>query len=518
MPKPEGVEQSALMDVEAGADGSVSRKRPVDKTFRRYDQDQAMLLPPDLRDWVAADHPARWVDDLVEQGLDLSEIYAGYTEARGAPPFDPRLMLKILIYGYSHGVTSSRELERRCTDDVAFRFLTGNTCPDFVAIARFRTRHGAALKGLFTQSLMLCARAGLVSLGKVALDGTKVRADASRHRAMSYQRMVRAEAELAAEVEELLAQARAVDAAQDAAFGTDRRGDELPTELARRQSRLAVIRAARRQLEDEHADRARAAAEARARAAAEANAEAPEQDAKAHQDENDESGPGGGPGPGQDAITAAGDAAAATASVPGKAQRSFTDPDARIMKTSDGSFQYCFNGQVIVDEAHQVVLAGELRQSPADAPALPGMLAVLRESLSQAGIDGLPHTLLADAGYFSADNITAATEAGIDPLIATGRLPHGQEPPPAPRGRIPGHLSPKARMARKLRTKKGKAGYARRKAIVEPVFGQIQVAQHGDRLRLRGKVKADFEWLFHLGCHNFRKLAGSGWNPRMASC
>jgi len=214
---------------------------PVDKTFRRYDQDQPMLLAPDLRDWLPAGHPARWVDDLVEDGLDLSGIYADYTDVRGGPPYDPRLMLKILIYGYSHGITSSRALERRCQDDIAFRFLTAQAAPDFVAISRFRTRHGAALKALFTQSLSLCAQAGLVSLGRVALDGTKVRANASRHRAMSYDRMVRAESELAAEVDALLADAEALDAAEDAAYGTDRRGDELPAELSRREGRLAAI-------------------------------------------------------------------------------------------------------------------------------------------------------------------------------------------------------------------------------------------------------------------------------------
>jgi len=217
-----------------------------------------MLLAPDLRDWLAADHPARWVDDLVEHGLDLSAVYADYTEVRGAPPYEPRLKLKILIYGYSHGVTSSRALERRCHDDIAFRFLTAQAAPDFVAISRFRARHGAALKALFTQSLTLCAQAGLVSLGRVALDGTKVRAAASRHRAMSYDRMVRAESELAGEVEALLAEAQRLDTAEDAAYGPDRRGGELPVELTRREGRLAAIRAAKAALEAEHAAKARA--------------------------------------------------------------------------------------------------------------------------------------------------------------------------------------------------------------------------------------------------------------------
>jgi len=442
-----------------------------------------MLLAPDLRDWLAPDHPARWIDDLVEHGLDLSAIYADYTEVRGAPPYDPRLMLKILVYGYSHGVTSSRALERRCQDDIAFRFLTAQAAPDFVAISRFRARHGAALKALFTQSLTLCAQAGLVSLGRVALDGTKVRAAASRHRAMSYDRMVRAESELAGEVDGLLAEAERLDAAEDAAYGPDRRGDELPAELARREGRLAAIRAAKAALEAEAAAKARAEAEAAA--------------AKQGRD------------PGQ--VTQAGDAAEAAAVVPDRAQRSFTDPDARIMKTSDGSFHYCFNGQAVVDEKSQVVLAASLRQSGADCPALPDMLTELGESLTAAGIDGTPEMLLADAGYFSADNVQAATDAGIDPLLATGRLKHGEKPPAAPRGPIPKDLTPKARMSRKLRTKKGKADYARRKAIVEPVFGQVNVAQGGHQLRLRGQVKADFEWTFHLACHNFRKLAGSGW-------
>jgi len=479
------VEQSVLIDVGPLLSCSVGPRTPVDKTFRGYDQDQPLLLPPDLRDWLPVGHPAWMVDDLVEHGLELSAVYADYTEVRGAPPYDPRLMLKILIYGYSHGITSSRALERRCQDDIAFRFLTAQAAPDFVAIARFRTRHGAALKAMFTQSLALCAKAGLVSLGRVALDGTKLRASASRHRAMSYDRMVRAEAELAVEVEQLLADAARIDEAEDAAYGADRRGDDLPAELTRRQDRLAVIGKARAALEAEHAAAARGKAEH----------DAVERGADEQQ------------------VIAAGDQAEQDAVVPDKAQRSFTDPDARIMKTSDGSFHYCYNAQAIVDERSQVVLAGALRQSGADCPALLDMLTELLSSLSAAGIDGLPRTLLADAGYFSADNIAATLAAGIDPLIATGRLKHGQQPPPAPRGRIPSGLTPKELMARKLRTKKGKAAYARRKAIVEPVFGQIQVAQNGDQLRLRGTVKADFENTFHLACHNFRKLFAAGWTP-----
>jgi transposase len=272
-----------------------------------------MLLAPDIREWLDAEHPARWVNELVEDVLDLGPILDGYTEVRGAPPYDPRLMMKILIYGYSYGITSSRELERRCRDDVALRFLTAQQAPDFVVISRFRARHGEAFKALFTQSLALCAKAGLVRLGWVALDGSKVQASASRHRAMSYDRMVRAEGELASQVQALLADADEIDAAEDAAYGPDRRGDELPAELARREGRLAAIRKAKAALEDEHRAKAREQAEQAA--------------AKRGADPRD--------------VTEAGDAAEAAAVVPAKAQRSFTDTDARIMKTSDGSFHYC---------------------------------------------------------------------------------------------------------------------------------------------------------------------------------
>ena len=481
--------QSVLMDVDAASAGPVRPKLPVDKTFRRYDQDQPMLLAPDLRDWVAEGHPARWVNDLVEHALDLSVIYDDYTEVRGGPPYDPRLMVKVLIYGYSQGITSSRALERRCHDDVAFGFLTAQQAPDFVAISRFRTRHAEAFKELFTQSLSLCAQAGLVSLGRVALDGSKVRASASRHRAMSYDRMVRAEGELAAEVQALLADAERLDAAEDAAYGPDRRGDELPAELERREGRLAAIGKAKAALEAEHRAKARAQAEQ----AASERGEDPDQ------------------------VSEAGEVAHAAAVVPAKAQRSFTDRDARIMKTSDGSFHYCYNAQTVVDERSQVILVSTLRPSGSDCPALPGMLADLKASLAAAGIAGLPKTLLADAGYFSADNITAVTEAGIDPLIATGRLKHGEKPPQAPRGRIPHGLTPKQRMTRKLRTLKGKADYARRKAIVEPVFGQMKVAQHAGQFRLRGRDKTDGEWALHTFCHNLRKLQGSGWTPGLAT-
>ena len=352
-----------------------------------------------------------------------------------------------------------------------------------MAISRFRSRHLKAFTALFTQALGLCARAGLVSLGNVALDGSKIRASASRHRAMRYDRMVRAEGELAGEVQALLADAERIDAAEDAVHG-DRRGDELPAELARREGRLAAIGKAKADLEAEYAGKARAKAEQDA--------------AKGGVDEAEQ--------------VAAGERAALTSVVPAKAQRSFTDPDARIMKTTDGSFHYCYNAQTVVDEGSQVILSTKLVASGADSPELPMALQDLADSLAKAGIEKWPQTLLADAGYFSESNVAAVTEAGIDPLIATGRQKHGEKSQAAPRGPIPKGLTPKQRMARKLHTKKGRAAYARRKAIVEPVFGQMKVAQDAGKLRLRGLDNAQGEWTLQAFCHNVRKLRNSGFH------
>ena len=240
-------------------------KAPVDKTFRVFAPDQGLLLPPSLDEWLPEDHFARFVADLVDEHLDLSRIHAAFTEGRGGPPYDPRLMVRILVYGYTTGVRSSRAIERKCVDDVPFRWLAAGAAPDYRAIARFRKRHLSALGHLFVQALALCQAAGMSSLGRVALDGTKVRANASKRKAMSYARMTEKEKVLATEVSALLAEAERIDKAEDKAFGKNRRGDELPAELARRQTRLAKIRAAKAALEAEAAEAAREHAERRAR-------------------------------------------------------------------------------------------------------------------------------------------------------------------------------------------------------------------------------------------------------------
>ena len=449
------------------------------KTFRSYDQHQSFLLPPSLDDWLPDGHTARFVSEVVDDMLDLSAIYASYTNTTGAPPLDPRMMLKLIVYSYSIGVTSSREIERRCQTDVAFRWLSANTAPDYRSVSRFRRRHLAALDDLFAQVLVLCANAGLVKLGRVALDGTKLDASASRHTAMSYGRLVKRIPELEAEVAKILAEAEAVDAAEDAEFGEDRRGDELPAELQTREGRLAKMREAKAAIEAEAAERAAAAAADKARSKGKSDAE----------------------------IHDAAEAAADSATPRDKAQRSFTDPDARMMKTNRG-FGYAYNAQAAADEFSQIILAAYVTQAPVDINQLLVMLDRINLALAAAGL-ATPKRTLADAGYCSTANIDAAANTDHDLLVATGRLKHHEQVPDAPRGRIPNNATSRERMARRLRTKPGRADYARRKAIIEPVFGQMKVKQNAGRLRLRGLAGAQGEFTLHALCHNLRKLANA---------
>ena len=472
-------DDDVLFQVAPGAEG-ISRPAaagPVDKTFRAFTPEQDLLLPPSLDEWLPADHLARFVADLVDEHLDLSRIHAAYTNRKGGPPFDPRLMVRILLYGYTTGVRSSRKIEAACTDVVAFRWLAAGQVPDFRSIARFRKRHLSALGHLFVQALLLCQAAGMVSLGRVALDGTKLRANASRRKAMSYARMSEREKILAQEVTDLLGEAEDLDAAEDVAFGKDRRGDELPKELRRRESRLAKIREAKAALEQE----ARARAEERARETAK------------KKDEDDET-------------TKQRVADVRAKAVPrAKAQRNFTDPASRIMKTSDGSFHQCYNGQAVVDAGHQVIIAADVTDCAADVGNL---IPMVEQATSNTG--SAPGQVLADAGYTSEDNLVRAAELtatmGTEFFIAPGRAKHEDPVPVAPRGPIPKNATPKQRMARKLKTKRGRRVYARRKVIVEPVFGQMATLQNGQHLLLRGLEQARSEWSLLAACHNLRKL------------
>ncbi|MGH9110018.1 MAG: IS1182 family transposase [Acidimicrobiales bacterium] len=463
---------------ESASRGGVPAGR--DRTFRPYDPAQCFLLPPSIDDWLDQDHEARFISEVVDELLDLTAIYASYVTFDGAPPYDPAMMLKLLLWGYSCGVTSSREMERRCSTDVAFRFLSANQAPDYRSIARFRRRHLDALDDLFVQVLALCAGAGLVKLGRVALDGTKLRASASRHKAMSYDRLGPRIDDLQSQVDDLLAEAEEVDRAEDEAFGENRRGDELPHELARRETRLAKMRAAKEAIEADAKEKAQARAAAKARKA----------------------------GHSEEEVRQAAEKAAQAATPDKRAQRNFTDPESRMMKTTDG-FHYAYNAQAVVDEEAQVIVATDVTQAAGDVDQLFTMAERMAERLGAAGIDDTPDVVLADAGYCSDDNLEQAKAGDVDMLIATGRLKHDERVADAPRGPIRKDATNRERMARRLRTKAGRANYARRKAIVEPVFGQVKVRQRAGHLRLRGLAGATGEWTLHAICHNLRKLANA---------
>jgi len=372
-------------------------------------------MPPSLDDWLPKDHTARFISEVVDELLDLSVIYASYVEASGAPPYDPTMMLKILLYAYSTGVTSSREMEKRCHIDIAFRWLSANTTPDYRSLARFRRRHEKALGDLFNQVLVLCSEAGLVKLGRVALDGTKLRASASRRKSMSYERLGPRIADLEAQVATILAEAEATDLAEDEAFGVDKRGDEIPEELRRRETRIAKMRQAKEAIEAEAQAKADERAKVRTERTEKVNTNtvaAPDPalqvvtpDPKAQATKRQESK--------AHAVDNARDASAADATktevntdsaVPAtpirpnpKAQRSFTDPDSRMMKTNEG-FQFAYNAQAVVDEGSQVIVATKVTQSAGDVNELIPMIEATTTSLKAAKIKRSPRVYLADAG------------------------------------------------------------------------------------------------------------------------
>ena len=426
----------------------------MSKTYLPYDSDQQLLLPAALQEWLPDDHLAYFISDVVDQ-LDLSDITARYEqERRGGPPYHPRMMVKVLLYGYCIGVASSRRIAQRLHEDIAFRVLAANNTPDFRTISDFRKDHLGALSGLFLQVLAFCQRAGLVKLGHVALDGTKVKANASRHKAMSYRRMKEKEAQLAAEVAELLRRAQEVDDEEDRRYGKDKRGDELPEELAFREGRLEKIR------------EAMAALEAEAQAAAEA-------EGKEH------------PGVPDD-----------------KAQRNFTDAESRIMPAPGGrDFQQAYNCQAVVDHAHQVIVAARATNQSSDKQQAAAMM---QETIDNVG--AVPREVSADAGYYSAKAVDDLQALGVDPFVAPEQTRHGRVVPPAPRGRIPKHLSPRDRMRRKLRTKRGRQRYALRMETVEPVFGQIKAGRGFRQFLMRGLEKVQGEWSLICTGHNLLKL------------
>ena len=455
--------------------------------FQAYDPEQMLLLPPRMRDWLPDDHLALFVLDVVAE-LDLSAMVSRYDGSRGGrPPFSPRMLVGLLVYGYCIGVCSSRKLEQATYEQVAFRVLTADQHPDHDTIAHFRREHLAALAELFVQVLRLCEGAGLVKLGHVALDGTKMKANASKHKAMSYGRMDAKVEELEAQIRELMDQAEQADRAEDERYGKGVRGDELPEELRRREDRLAKIKQAKAVLEAEAKERAQAEQTRRdeMNAAREARGHKPVEHAQPP-DEEPES----------------------------KAQRNFTDSESRIMKDSaTGGWVQGYNAQAAVDEASQIIVAADVTQEANDKRQLEPMVEQVK-----GNTNATPKVLSADNGYYSESNVEYLQREGIDGHIATGRSKHGESPPPPPRGRIPKSATPRERMERKLRTKRGRATYARRKAIVEPVFGQIKACRGIRGFLLRGLDAVRAEWRLICAAGNLLKLFRSGRGGFAATC
>jgi transposase len=472
----------------------------VTKTYRPYEPEQSFLLPPSPREWLPEDHLALFLLDVVKQ-LDLSPIRAYYErELRGFPPHNPRMMVALLLYAYCVGVPSSRRIERRTHEDIAFRVICANTHPDHKCISEFRRIHLSSLAQLFVQVLKLCKRAGLVKLGHVALDGTKVEANASKHKAMSYERMKKEEAELEKKVAELLKAAESTDAQEDGQYGKDRRGDELPKDLQRAQDRLDRIRALKAQLEAEareqaEAERAAATEEAQLAAALTEIENVRAAHADEERSDDDEPPPPAGGGAPEPMPTHQVPVDGQGTPTP-KAQRNFTDADSRIMKTGDGYVQG-YNAQIVVDDAHQIIVAQDVSNQPPDSEHLVPMLDRVVQNCGAT-----PTKMSADNGYLSEANVARASSRGVDVYIAPGRIKHGKDEA-ATTGAD--DTSAKARMKAKLATDEGKAVYSRRKVIVEPAFGQIK--NRGFRhFLLRGVKKVRGEWALITTSHNLLKL------------
>jgi transposase len=482
------------------------------KSYRPYAPTQPYLLPPSPSEWLPEQHLVYFVLDLVAD-LDLGEIERALQtkDHRGERPYSPRLMTALLLYGYAVGVFSSRRLERATYEDVAFRIIAADAHPHFTTINDFRARHREALARLFVQVLRECQAAGLVKLGHIAIDGTKMKANASKHKAMSYERMNQDEERLRAEVEALLAKADATDAAEDAVHGVGHAPQDLPAELQRREDRLAKIREVRAALEAEAA--AARAAELRAqaeelrakaadpdrplpqRAAAATLAVKRDEQARTLADDDREPPPPGPDGdlPRHQPPTTKDGTPAPTA------QRNFTDPDSRIMMR-DGTYLQGYNAQIAVDEEAQIIVAAAVsNQAPDPEYFAPMLERVVRNC------EAVPERVTADSGYFSAANVRAAEHMGTEPFIAVGK--HRNDGTQATTALLPQHRT-EARLAMRARldTAEGRAVYARRKATVEPVFGQIRACRGFQQFSFRGLWKNRCEWLFVCLTHNLLKL------------
>ena len=491
----------------------------VSKTYRAWTPTQSYLLPPSPAEWLPEGHLAFFLLEVIAT-LDLSAIEREIArkDPRGEKPYSPRMLTALLLYGYAVGVFSSRKMAKATYEDVAFRVLCGESHPHFTTINQFRLDHGERLAGLFVQVLRMCERAGLVKLGHVALDGTKIMANASKHKAMSHERMTKDEARLKAEVEALLARAEQVDQEEDERYGVGVDPTDLPAELQRRETRIARIREIKAELEREAAEARAAELRENAngqsqrasdpavddveRQRAATRARKSREQAKKLDGRDDDNSDGGS------------NLSLPFHRVPHKpdgtptpdAQRNFTDADSRIM-VSGGAFVQAYNAQIAVDAESQVIVAEAVTNQPPDVEHLAPMLKRLCTNT-----DGrAPVNLSADSGYFSKNNVAACRARGIDAFIAVGRTKHNAQEP------LPEHHDPaKAAMAQKLSTPEGRALYARRKVIAEPPFGQIKTERGFRRFSLRGLGKVRPEWTFVCLTHNLLKLFRSGWTPALA--
>ncbi|NTV43138.1 MAG: IS1182 family transposase [Syntrophobacteraceae bacterium] len=444
--------------------------------FIAGNRDQLLLLPPSVDKWVAQDHVVRFIWDCVSQ-MDMFAFYSSYGR-EGKPPYDPAMMLAVLIYAYSEGIRSSRKIEKACAEQLPFRWLTGNVVPDHCAISRFRSRHEELIRKVFVETLRLCHEAGLVNLGKIFLDGTKLKANASLE---ANRRLEQLEKEVA----QMLEEAKQADREEDKQFGPDNRGDGLPKELQSRKDRLERLQAAQERLEKEaEAERREQEEKIRAREAEEASTGQKKRGRK--------------PKDPQEAVDH-------------DRKANVTDPDSRIMKTRQQYVQG-YNGQAVVTE-DQIIVSVAVTQEENDLHQLEPMIEETRRTIDEAGIDKPIGSMAADTGYWRDDlDVGAMEEEGPELVIATQK-DHKQrkacQEQRVPRGRIPQNATARERMERKLLTKKGRETYKMRGRTIEPVFGQIKKNFGFIGFVRRGLSAARSEWALICACFNLKKLFGA---------
>ena len=436
--------------------------RVMGTNYRPYEPDQPFLFPPSLRDWLPENHLAYFISDTLDQ-LDLSALHQ---------PYHPTMLVKVLVYAYATGVFSSRRIAGKLIDDVALRLLAAGNQPDFRTINRFRQQHLETFGELFVEIVRLAQKMGLVKLGTVALDGTKIKANASKHKAMSYQRMKEEEQRLEKEIQQLIEKAQQTDAAEDELYGPDKSGDELPPELQRREQRLEKIREAKQALEQEQAEKDKQQGRHPGDGKV-ASGKRPQGGRSKFKREFGEPKP--------------------------QAQRNFTDPESRVMKSKQG-FEQCYNAQAVVEEGSQLIVAQQVGQNAADNGSLIEMVDQVEQNTGSK-----PECLLADAGYRGEANFLALEQRKIEAIVALRRESKAVGEEKKKNNTVAEAAS--ERMAKRLEEQRGKQQYARRKGMVEPAFGWVKEVLGFRRFSLRGLKKVQGEWSLVTMALNLRRMA-----------